>query len=264
MVISRLSVQVDGSSENVRGTEARRRVTLLALTSLLWGCHAVTGLDDFIAADETNVGGANAGGMGGAGGQGGMGGQVDCAPIPTSCFDVLRCDPTAADGRYEVDFDGDGVQTPIDVHCDMEGGGWTLVLNQPMDEFLPAVENTVNPASVGTTNAAYRIGGQLIKTVRPTTAWLMTDESNDVYIQPDCIVDYGVNYRDQPQHTCTTGFSDIAFTMQKNPAFENTGVWGIGINNLGQDCSIRAYSDPQGWAATCLNDQSAMVRLWFK
>ena len=45
------------------------------------------------------------------------------------CSDILTADPSAADGVYTIDPDGDGGAAPFVALCDMttDGGGWTVV-----------------------------------------------------------------------------------------------------------------------------------------
>ena len=47
--------------------------------------------------------------------------------IPASCLDILDSDAAAADGPYTIDPDGDGGEEPLEVQCDMVGGGWSCV-----------------------------------------------------------------------------------------------------------------------------------------
>src|SRR5262249_35824304 len=48
-----------------------------------------------------------------------------------SCKALKAAQPGLADGLYIIDPDGQGVQKPFNVYCDMtqNGGGWTLVFN---------------------------------------------------------------------------------------------------------------------------------------
>jgi cysteine-rich repeat protein len=50
-------------------------------------------------------------------------------PNTTSCAAILNADPNAPDGLYSIDPDGSGALSPVDLFCDMSGGGWTLVGN---------------------------------------------------------------------------------------------------------------------------------------
>ncbi|MSP91292.1 MAG: hypothetical protein EXR79_05755 [Myxococcales bacterium] len=44
-----------------------------------------------------------------------------------ACKLVLEQDPSAQDGLYWIDPDASGAATPVQMWCDMKGGGWTLV-----------------------------------------------------------------------------------------------------------------------------------------
>jgi hypothetical protein len=44
-----------------------------------------------------------------------------------SCLAILKSDPTAKNGLHTLDPDGKGGQAPFVAHCDMSGGGWTLI-----------------------------------------------------------------------------------------------------------------------------------------
>ncbi|MCA9574090.1 MAG: hypothetical protein KC668_01595 [Myxococcales bacterium] len=60
------------------------------------------------------------------------------ATLLTSCAAILAAHPTAGDGTYFIDVDGDtGPIEPLMVYCEMvneDGGGWTLVLSTGFGE----------------------------------------------------------------------------------------------------------------------------------
>lgn len=49
-----------------------------------------------------------------------------------SCLELLMLDAALPDGAYTIDPEGDG--TTLMVGCDMVNGGWTLVVNEDLDE----------------------------------------------------------------------------------------------------------------------------------
>jgi hypothetical protein len=44
--------------------------------------------------------------------------------VRRSCSELLHFDGVSSDGNYSIDLDGLGIQEPVDVFCDMAGGGW--------------------------------------------------------------------------------------------------------------------------------------------
>lgn len=55
----------------------------------------------------------------------------------TSCAEILGRDPDAEDGRYTIDPDGYGGETPITVDCDMNNGGWTIISDENFTSGAP-------------------------------------------------------------------------------------------------------------------------------
>jgi len=195
-------------------------------------------------------------------------------PCYSSCKDIHERQPELPSGVYAVDLDGVGPAAPLDVYCDMtsDGGGWTLVMNQVPTEWLPNNLGTVNPGNFGSLTKTYRLGSDIIKTIRPTVAWLLTDNSNRVYYQSDCIVDWENNMWDQAVGSCNQGFNALGFASPISPVRNPNGSRGIGQNNYGNFCSIRAFTseggESEGWppgpAASCAGNRYETIRLWFK
>jgi hypothetical protein len=235
------------------------------------------------------AGGAGQGGAfeGGAG-QAGAGGAAECAvtrigavATAKSCAELLAGDASLTDGTYQLDLDGSGPFPSLPFYCDMTQGGWTLVANQVPGSPLPDDQCTVEPTHFGTQDQSYRIGLPVVAEIRPTVAWKLTDATNSVYFKPECVVDWSVNYdtlSPMPE-LCTTGYTTTAFSAIKNGSWKRASVRGIGINNLGADCSIRIYESHMltdgtieassldaGLAAPCVYTQYATQRvsLWFR
>jgi hypothetical protein len=84
------------------------------------------------------------------------------------------------------------------------------------------------------------------------------------------VVDWNVDDFDQPASVCTVGYTTTSFTTPDNGGFVNVATHGIGINDSGQLCSVRAFnSSPAngidaGSAATSNDTTTAVVELWFE
>lgn len=73
-----------------------------------------------------------------------------CA-FPRSCLELLEANDEALDGDYVIDPLGDG--SLIDVECDMQGGGWTLVFEENFEAFVD---------NVWTENDTFNCGGSTV------------------------------------------------------------------------------------------------------
>jgi hypothetical protein len=189
-----------------------------------------------------------------------------------SCREILESGASQNSGMYQVDFDYAGPLPPTWVYCDMttDGGGWTLVMNQVPTALLTYNFSTINPQNFGSLTATYRLGGSAIKAIQPTVAWVLTDDSNRVYFRPTCVVDWENSLHNKPLGSCSQGFNSLAFSTPISPATSTNGSMGIGQNNYGRYCSIRAFmynqepSWPPGAAISCAGTTSQTIRLWFK
>lgn len=78
-----------------------------------------------------------------------------------SCKEKIDHEPSSPDGVYSIDVDRDGPQAPFEVYCNMtvNGGGWTLLLNQnPISgNLFSSSENAKTFNETDPTNNLYSI-----------------------------------------------------------------------------------------------------------
>jgi hypothetical protein len=195
-----------------------------------------------------------------------------CAP--TSCRAVLQATPGLPDGRYRLDLDGGASGAARDYACDMRNGGWTYVANQVPATLLDDVLTTVNETLIGQLDRSWRLGNPEITRVRPAVAWRLSDEVQNVFVAPACVVDWSQDYiRVTTPHPCTMGYTTPALDTLVNGRWTFCSARGIGINNEGRSCSIRMNESgfglgigalPNGRAYTCDYNTARRVSLAFQ
>ncbi len=191
-----------------------------------------------------------------------------------SCAAILAAVPGATSGPYLLDLDGDGPIGARAYACDMRDGGWTVVANQVPTELLDDSTATLGAAVFGDVAHSWRLGNPDIALVRPTLAWRLSDELNNVYVVPSCVVDWTRNYLDvMSASECTIGYTTTALNVVVNGRWTYCSARGIGINNNGASCSIRMSEGgfgrgvgamANGRAYTCDYNTSRRVSLAFR
>ena len=80
------------------------------------------------AGGGVTISGEGAGALACSGGYTASAGSCVAAPSHVSCRAIIDAGAGSANGLYMIDPDGAGGGAPMQVYCDMTGGGWTLVM----------------------------------------------------------------------------------------------------------------------------------------
>ncbi len=165
--------------------------------------------------------------------------------VPLDCSEIIENIPTAADGVYTIDPDGNGSLAAFDAYCDMttDGGGWTIIAAYAgadgEDPLTSNTERSGDPLSFEhyNINRAKKMALSLISTesiLRETETWLklgspLFDQNLDTanYRMPGTAV-----VIEADDGTRADGFMSYA-----NFSIDSGGDFGISQNPDGSTCA---------------------------
>lgn len=189
-----------------------------------------------------------------------------------TCFSILQDNRNSKNGVYTISPSN----IPFNAYCDMENGGWSLVASQVEVELLDKNIYSINEHNFGHLDKSFRLGNEIINSIRPYFSWKITDNSNSVYFNPNCIINWNNSLDNKNSEFCNTGFKDELFNEKISDSTISNYSNGIGMSNEGKFCSIRMYLSrdifdrnnkkviTKGTAFNCEGNTKGSIKLWFK
>jgi hypothetical protein len=189
-----------------------------------------------------------------------------------TCFSILQDNNDSKNGIYTISPS----EIPLNVYCDMTNGGWSLLAVQNENELFTKNIYSINENNFGKLNETFRVGNEIINSIRPYFSWKITDNTNEVYFNPNCIINWGNNLNDTNFSFCNQGYKDQYFKDKISDYTASNYTNGIGMSNEGKYCSIRMYLSrdifdrdnnkviTKGTAFNCSGSTEGIIRLWFK
>ncbi len=189
-----------------------------------------------------------------------------------TCFSILQDNNSAQDGIYTISPSN----IAFNAFCDMKNGGWSLVSSQNETELLGKNIYSINEENFGKKDKTFRVGNEIINSIRPYFSWKITDNSNDIYFNPNCIINWNNSLDNNSNSFCNKGYKDILFKEAISDHTISNYSNGIGMSNEGKFCSIRMYLSrdifdrnnktviTKGTAFNCDGNTKGTIRLWFK
>ena len=152
---------------------------------------------------------------------------------PEDCVAILKTDPTSENGVYFIDPDGVGGAPPLEVWCDMEKGGWAMLLSATSGGTYWG-NGSPNWDKAGTDGATGYLNEETHQTAYGS---LPTQAIRLCYQDSDHCYDFKHNSGISLQEFFTGGITYTAFST-------NT----VGVSDTGIPATLDAYSAAMGVA----------------